>query len=139
MTTADRLVRELVSRVWNEGRFDDLDRYFAPSIDHGGQTQTVAEMREWLLAEHKVWTNNRYEILTLVSDSHQVAIHWRATARHSGPWGSVVASGKTITWDGAHFFDVHEGRITSMWAIGDRLAKALQLGVRMTPPTEAPP
>jgi predicted ester cyclase len=61
-------------------------------------------------------------------------VHWHATARHTGHWGPVRPTGKTIAWDGAHFFTVRDSRIVAMWAMADMFIKALQLGVTMTPP-----
>jgi hypothetical protein len=39
-----------------------------------------------------------------------------------------------VTWAGVHFFTVTDGLVTALWATADRFAKALQLGVVMTPP-----
>ena len=115
--SAERVVRELVERVWNGGRLDELDRFFADPFDHAA-----------------TWADIRYEIVSLVSDGAQVALRWQATARHVGAWGPVAPTGATISWAGAHFLTVQDGRIVAMWAVADRFDKALQLGVTLSPP-----
>jgi predicted ester cyclase len=132
--TAEQVVRELVDRVWNGGQIDDLPRYFADPFDHGGNPDTVAGLREWHRADAAAWADTAYDVVSLVSDGEQVALRWRATARHVGVWGPVPPTGKTISWDGVHFFRVRDGRVEAMWAMADVFAKAMQLGATVTPP-----
>jgi hypothetical protein len=35
--SAESLVRALVETVWNGGRTEELDLFFAPEFDHGGR------------------------------------------------------------------------------------------------------
>lgn len=132
---AEDVVRALVARVWNEHRLEELHKYFASDFEHNGQSERVADLSAWHQTDAEVWSDTRYEILTLVSDGRQVALRWRTTARHVGRWGPVEPSGKEVTWEGVHFFIVDHNRVTAMWAFADRFAKAMQLGVAMTPPS----
>ena len=56
----------------------------------------------------------------------------------AGRWDAaailVAATGRSVTWEGVHFFTVHNGQITALWAIADVFNKALQLGVTLVPP-----
>lgn len=76
------------------------------------------------------------QIMGLVSQEDRVALRWRATAVHVGQWGPVPATGKTISWDGVHFFTVHNGQIVAVWAMADMFGKAQQLGVIFMPPPQ---
>jgi predicted ester cyclase len=134
---AEDVVRELF-RIWNEGRIEDLDRCLAPVVDHDGRRETVDELAEWHRREREVWAGTTYEVVALVSDGSCVAVRWRATATHVGPWGPVPATGLTVVWDGVHFFTVAGERVTSIWAMADRFAKAQQLGVAMAPAGPTP-
>jgi predicted ester cyclase len=131
---AERTVRGLVERVWNEGRLDELDRYVASSFDHGGRPDDLAGLRSWHAADALTWADQRYEIVELVSDGTHVALRWRATARHVGAWGPVPPTGRIVTADGVHFCTVRDGLVVALWAMSDRFGKAQQLGVTMTPP-----
>ena len=68
-------------------------------------------------------------MLDAVSDGRTVAVRWCATATQVGTWGPVAPTGRTVTWEGAHFFTVGpENLIVGVWALGDPFAKARQLG-----------
>jgi predicted ester cyclase len=128
--SAESLVRELVETVWNGGRTEELDRFYAPRFDHGGRTDTVEALQAWHAEDAATWAECSYEIVTVVSDGEQVALRWRATARHVGPWGPIAPTGATISWDGVHFFVVRDERIVALWALSDMFRKAMQLGAR---------
>jgi len=132
--TADAVVRALVETVWNGGRTEELERFFASTFDHDGRTDTPDGLRAWHTNDAAAWADSGYEILSLVVDGGQVAVRWRATARHVGQWGPVPPTGITVTWQGAHFFTVRDERIIAMWAVADTFGKAVQLGVRFEPP-----
>ncbi len=134
MEASETLIRDLVESVWNGRAFDRLPDFFAATFDHGGRTDTPDGLHAWHLADAQTWSGTRYEVVDLVASGERVALHWRATAEHSGQWGPVPPTGKTIAWDGVHFFTVRDSRIVAMWATADMFAKALQLGVVMTPP-----
>lgn len=123
-------MRELVERVWNGGHTEELDQFYASTFDHGGRTDSVDGLRAWHVEDAATWADGSYEIVTLVSDGEQVALRWRATARHIGAWGPVAPTGVTVSWDGVHFFVVRDERIVGLWALSDRFGKALQLGAR---------
>jgi predicted ester cyclase len=125
----------LVETVWNGGRAEDLDRFFASTFDHNGRTDTPDGLRAWHTNDAAAWADSAYEIVNLVVDGEQVAMRWQATARHVGQWGPVPPTGITVTWQGAHFFTVRDERIIAMWAVADTFGKAVQLGVRFEPPT----
>jgi len=133
--TADAVVRALVETVWNGGRTEELERFFASTFDHDGRTDTPHGLRAWHTNDAAAWADSGYEILSLVVDGEQVAVRWRATARHVGQWGPVPPTGITVTWQGAHFFTVRDERIIAMWAVADTFGKAVQLGVRFEPAT----
>jgi predicted ester cyclase len=132
--TAEDVVRQLF-RTWNDEDLEQLGRWLAPSVAHDGRPATVEELTDWHRREREVWAGTTYDVVSLVSDGSTVAVRWRARATHVGAWGPVAATGRTVEWDGVHFFTVAEGRVTSIWAMADRFAKAEQLGVVMTPPS----
>ena len=135
----EQLVRDLVDRVWNGGHLDELDRYFAPAFEHGDRTDDLTGLRAWHEADAATWAQTTYQIQRLVAGGDAVAVHWRATGRQIGAWGPVPPTGRTVTWDGVHFFTVRDDRIVAMWATADLFSKAQQLGVTMVPPSPGDP
>jgi predicted ester cyclase len=129
----ESIIRELIERVWNQGELGLLPSFFAETVDHGGRADDVAGLRAWHEHDALIWADQRFEILSLVTGGEEVAIRWRATARHIGQWGPVPATGKTISWDGVHFFTVRDGKVVAMWAMADVFGKAMQLGASLEP------
>ena len=117
MTPAS-LVLDLVERVWNAGDVDALGDYYAETFEHDGAT----------------WAGTTYAILDCVGTDDAVALRWRATSTHVGPWGPVPTTGRRVEWIGAHFFNIEDGRIVAVHSLADQFGKAMQLGVHMTPP-----
>jgi predicted ester cyclase len=132
--TAERLVRDLIDHVWNNGHLDDVEHFFAPTFDHAGREDTPDGVREWHREDAQTWADARWEVLSLISDGENVAVRWRCTGRQIGQWGPVPPTGRTVSWEGVHFFTVRNGQITGLWATSDVFGKALQLGVTLVPP-----
>ena len=120
---------DLVEQVWNGGRVDLLDRYYAPTFDHGGRPDSLEGLRAWHEAEARTWQGTRYDVVEVVSQGLKVAIRWQLTQHQVGPWGPVAATGRIVTTEGAHFFELDDnGFIVRVWALGDAFSKARQLG-----------
>ena len=105
---ADSVVRTLVE-VWNSGDFDALRTVMAPRVEHGGGVESVEDHIAWLESEAEVWDSPHDTIVELVSNGRDVAFRWRVEARHVGTWGPVAATGRLVTWEGAHFATVEGG------------------------------
>ena len=132
--TPAALVLELVERVWNGGDLDGLTDYYAATFEHGDGTSSLEELLEWHQAEARTWAGTAYVILDCVSGEEYVALRWRATSTHVGPWGTVPTNSRRVEWTGAHFFRVEDDRIVAMHSVTDRYDEATQLGVELTPP-----
>ena len=123
----------MVERVWNGGDLDALDAYYAATFEHDGRASTVDELRAWHRDDKATWAGTAFSVLQCVGSDDAVALRWRATSTHVGPWGPVPSPGREVEGVGAHFFRVQDGRIVAMHSLADRFGKALQLGVEMTP------
>ena len=132
MTPAS-LVLELVERVWNGGDLEALPEYYAATFENNGRVRTVDELRAWHEDDAQTWAGSSYVILDCIGGDDAVAVRWRATSTHVGPWGPVATTGRKVEWSGAHFFRVQDGRIVAVHSLEDRFTKARQLGVQMTP------
>ena len=133
MTTAS-LVLELVERVWNGGDLEGLPEYYAPTFDHNGGTVSLEDLVEWHQDEARTWAGTSYVILDCVATEDSVALRWRASSTHVGPWRTVAPTGGRIEWTGAHFFRVDNDRIVAMHSVTDRRDEAAQLSARISPP-----
>ena len=133
MTPAS-LVLDLVERVWNGGDLDALDNYYAASFEHDGRPSTVDELRAWLRDDRATWAGTAFSVLECVGSDDAVALLWRATSTHVGPWGRfrrpvARSSGSARTSSAS------SATASSPSApLSDRFGKAIQLGAHLAPP-----
>ena len=132
--TPAAMVLDLVERVWNAGDVRALGNYYAESFEHDHGIGTVTQLAEWHREDARTWAGTTYAVLDCVATDEAVALRWRATSTHVGPWGKVPTTGRRVEWTGAHFFRVEDGLIVAMYSLSDQFGKAMQLGVHMTPP-----
>ena len=128
------LVLDMVERVWNGGDLDALDTYYAASFEHDGRPSTVDELRAWHRDDKATWAGTAFSVIECVGSDDAVALLWRATSTHVGPWGQVPSTGRQVEWVGAHFFRVEGDRIVALRSLSDRFGKAIQLGAHLAPP-----
>ena len=134
MLSPTSVVLELVERVWNGGDLDGLVDYYSDPFEHDTGTSTVAELRESHRLDAVTWAGTSYVILDCLAAEERVALRWRATSTHVGPWETVPTTGRKVEWTGAHFFRVEDDRIVAMHSVTDRLYEATRLGVDLAPP-----
>ena len=132
--TPTSLVLDLVERVWNAGDLDALDAYYAASFEHDGRPSTIDELRAWHRDDKATWAGTAFSVVECVGSEDAVALLWRASSTHVGPWGPVPSTGRRVEWVGAHFFRVEGERIVSLRSVSDRFGKAVQLGAHLAPP-----
>jgi predicted ester cyclase len=132
--TPTSLVLDLVERVWNGDDLDALDKYYAPTFEHDGLPSTLGKLRAWHRDDKATWAGTAFSVIECVGSEDAVALLWRATSTHVGPWGPVPSTGRRVEWVGAHFFRVEGERIVSLRSLSDRFGKALQLGAHLAPP-----
>jgi len=132
--TPAALVLEMVERVWNGGDLEGLRDYYAPRFDHDGGTGSVEDLVRWHRDEARTWAGTAYVVLDCVGTEDSVALRWRATSTHVGPWGTRTPTESRVQWTGAHFFRVDHDRIVAMHSVTDRSDETTKLGVDMSPP-----
>ena len=116
MTPAS-LVLDLVERVWNGGDLDALADVLR--ADRSSTTAAPAPSTScvaWHREDAATWAGTSYVVARLRRPDDAVALRWRATSTHVGPWGPVPTTGRRVEWVGAHFFRVEGGRIVAMHA-----------------------
>jgi predicted ester cyclase len=64
----------------------------------------------------------------LVAENQHVAARLTYHGTQRGEIFGVVPTGRRITYAGAAFFQITDGRITKGWVLGDRMSLLQQLG-----------
>ena len=132
---AASVVRRMVDEVWNDRDLSVVDALFAPDFDNGpGLPPGPEGVRTWHRSTWDSFPDLRYQLEAMIAQGSEVAIRWTATGTQRGQFGPIPPTGRTITYAGAHFLTVEDGRITRLWSINDTFGKVLELGAELVPP-----
>lgn len=132
--TADpeRLVRRFYAEVWERA-----DESVARAILHpdlafrgslGEERRGVDGFVAYVRAVHAALGGYRCAIDDLVACGDRAAARMTFGGVHRGSLFGVPATGRTISWSGAAFFTIADGRIATLWVLGDIDGVRRQLG-----------
>jgi SnoaL-like polyketide cyclase len=83
-------------------------------------------------ALHSAFTDHDIRIVERIAEPGKLAIAFRHTARHTGPWttpvGVLEPTGTTVAGLGIDLLTLYDGRITEIWVLADELQRLLQVG-----------
>jgi len=78
----------------------------------------------------------RYE--AIAADGSRLAAHATVSGVHTGEFFGVAATGKTVSWQEVHLFEVRDRRIAGHWMDAALLAAYLQMTGQGQPDGEPP-
>lgn len=127
-----RLVAAYHRRLWGDGDLTAIDDVIAPdAITHWGDagSNTIAAVRADAERYFAGFTEVTTHIDDLVAESDKVVLRWSTTGVHTGPYGRVAATGRTITMHGVDIYRLSDGRIVEAVSTWDGLGAFQQLGL----------
>lgn len=106
--------------VWNKGREDAIDEMRAPTARSFGLFQPDAvHSVDSFKEEHRRFTSAFSNINIRVDDEvtqgDKTAVRWTCTATHTGDGLGIAPTGKTVTFPGASFFYLQDGKLREGW------------------------
>ena len=118
-----RLVTRFYDEVWNRPDPSVIPQLFhedcvfrgslgAERRGHDGLADYVREVTGAL-------GDYRCDIEALVVEGEQAFARVRFSGRHTGLFMGFAPTGAEIAWEGAALFDTEDGRIRSLWVLGD--------------------
>ena len=132
--STQELVRSFHHELWEAGDLSAIDRYVAPNAvtemtGFRGSTVEVlrADVERYIAAFDEVTT----EILDMITSDARVALWWRTSGRHVGPYGDIAPepTGARITMEGVDLLTVAGNRIVAMRSFWDAAAVYRQFGL----------
>jgi steroid delta-isomerase-like uncharacterized protein len=126
------LVLRFVEEMQNQHDLAALDRFFSQDfVDHAGfaHPPTLAGAREFFIMFFAAFPDVHFTIHRQVAEGDKVMTHKTCRATHQGAFGSIPATGKSVTFDVIDIFAVADGQLTEHWAVADFLSMMQQLGV----------
>jgi steroid delta-isomerase-like uncharacterized protein len=126
-------VRRFYEEVWHRGNFEVASEVFAADyVRHDlrpthaspgaeGQQQIARAFREG-------FPDLRFAVEIVIAENDYVAARWTATGTHTGRWGNVEPTGRSVTFSGVNIFRFESGRVAEIWNHRDDLGLQEQLG-----------
>lgn len=116
----------------HSGRFEVIDETVAENlITHGfpgGNPTSREQYKQWFKGFQSGFSIVGFETLALVADEEKVAVRWRFTVDHTGPFAGVNATGRRIAFDGMVLYRLENGLIAETWLHINELSLLTQVG-----------
>jgi steroid delta-isomerase-like uncharacterized protein len=126
------LIRAFHLRVWADHDMGALDETIAPdAVIHWGDSEAnaLAAVRDDVERYFVAFTDVHTSIDDLIGEDDKVVLRWSTTGVHTGPYGKVPPTGRTVTMNGVDVYRVDGSRIVEAWSMWDGLTAYQQLGL----------
>ena len=129
------LVKKFISDIWNSGNIDMIPEVCHKSlrfngnsgmdrVGHEGCSEMVTTVRDALSDYH-------CEIHSMVVENNKAFCRLKFMGKHTGNLLGYLPTGKMISWMGVSEFTCRNGKILSVWEMGDQ--KSLENQLRSDP------
>lgn len=126
-------VRRFYDELWNLADESVASEILHPALSFRGSLGSLksgpAGFIEYLREVHAALADFRCVIDDLIATEERAAARMTFIGIHRAPFFGVPATGRQVTWSGAAFFTIADGRIKDIWVLGDIDSIRQQLGV----------
>lgn len=125
-----QIAREVIERIFVGHEDSAIDELISPTfVPHTfGPMQPGREgLREGMRRASAGVSNARFDIHDMVAEDDRVAVRLTSSARHTGAFMGVAATGARYSIDEIHIFRIVEGQVAEHWHEFDKLALMQQL------------
>ena len=84
-------------------------------------------LRELLSQVRTAFPDVRREALDHVAQGDKIAVRWRVTGTHQGPFGGVPPTGRRVNVTGITIYRIKQGQIAEEWVQMDNAGLSRQL------------
>jgi steroid delta-isomerase-like uncharacterized protein len=128
-----QVVRRFYEELWNRGNLAAADELVAPAyVRHdlraGDAPPGPAGQKAVAEKFRRAFPDMRLEVEALVADGDLVAARWTISGTHTGAWGDVAPTGRSVRFSGVNFFRIADEQIAEIWNVRDDLGLREQLG-----------
>ena len=117
------LVNLYYEELWNKKNKEYIDILFDDNITFHGSlglsSNGKKEFEQYMDMIHTAIPALFHSIIDMVVDNENIAVRALYTGKHTGKLLSYEATNNRIRYNGATFFKFNEGKITSVWVLGD--------------------
>lgn len=105
--------------ICNRHAFDELGPFVADVLTVNGWPRTAQQYVDDLFEVHAAFPDYHWEIQRTVFEDPWLAVHFRDSGTHLGPWRGVEPTGRTVTTDEFAMYRFEDGRIAEIWVTAD--------------------
>jgi len=127
--------RDTILKAWNgawgDGDLTAFEQLLAPGYVRRSKSgsEDYASLRKTIEAMHTAFPDSSTEILEIIEDGPQVAVHWQTTGTHTGEFMDVPATGRSIAVTGASFLRFDGDKLAEEWVVWDPRELLSALGI----------
>jgi hypothetical protein len=118
-----------------DGNDDPLAAFGAVYTDPvliNGAPMSLSDLVARARALHAAFSEHEIEVVDRIEQPGKLAVAFRHTARHTGPWatpvGEIAPTGVTVTGLGIDLLTLVDGRVGEIWVLADELQRLAQVG-----------
>lgn len=123
--------------LWGDNALHKSDSFLAenyvnhqlPDAAGGTSTKSLQEWKDLVAGFHRGFSDVKMEVLLQVAEGNYVCSRWRMTAKHTGQFKELAATGKTTTWTGVHTDRYESGKLVESWVDWDKYSFLEGLGL----------
>jgi len=131
------LVRRFFDEMWNPWNFAKADELLAPEIVFrgtlGNELKGRDAFRGYMRKVQAAFPDFHNAIEEISAEDDRVIARTLYHGTHRGEIFGVAPTGKSITYSGAAFFRIEDGKIAHGWVLGDIVSLLRQLGASSLP------
>jgi steroid delta-isomerase-like uncharacterized protein len=135
----ETLVRRWVDEVLNRGELAVIDELYAPdfiNLSQPAQPPGPAGVKEGVTQLRAAFSDLQVTIDDLVTGDDRVAWLYTARGTHSGSFGGIPPTGKSVEYRGSVLARVADGRFSEGRGVVDMLSLVQQLGLIQSAPAQ---
>ncbi|MFJ4170982.1 ester cyclase [Paenarthrobacter sp. NPDC089714] len=127
--------RDTILKAWNgawgNGDLAAFEQLLSPGYVRRSKSgsEDFASLRKTIEAMHTAFPDSSTDILQIIEDGTQVAIHWQTTGTHTGEFMDVPATGRNVTVTGASFLTFDGDKLAEEWVVWDPRELLSALGI----------
>jgi steroid delta-isomerase-like uncharacterized protein len=131
------LIRRFFDEMWNPWNFAKADELLAPEIVFkgtlGNELRGRDAFRAYMRKVQSAFPDFHNSIIEITAEDDRVVARTFYCGTHRGEIFGLAPSGKEISYAGAAFFRIRDGRVIEGWVLGDLLGLLRQLGAHSMP------
>ncbi|MDF2051912.1 ester cyclase [Arthrobacter sp. Cr_A7] len=131
MSTRQETILKAWNGAWGTGDLSSFERILAPNYIRRSKsgTEDFASLQNTIKDMHTAFPDSTVEILQMVEDGDQVAIHWQTKGTHKGPFMDVPPTGRPVTVSGASFLRFENDKLAEEYVVWDPRELLSALGI----------